>query len=53
MFGLEYYDASDEATLKEVMQDFYSSSEVPRLLEIFTPSTLNDEVLLNYFDYIK
>lgn len=53
MFGLEYYDASDEATLEEVIQDFYSTSEVPKLLEIFTPSTLNDEVLLNYFDYIK
>lgn len=53
MFGLEYYDASDESTLKGVIQDFYNSSEVPKLLEIFTPSTLNDEVLLNYFDYIK
>ncbi|WP_431157593.1 2-succinyl-5-enolpyruvyl-6-hydroxy-3-cyclohexene-1-carboxylic-acid synthase [Winogradskyella poriferorum] len=53
MFGLEYYDAGDESTLKEVIQDFYKGSEVPKLLEIFTPSTLNDEVLLNYFDYIK
>ena len=35
------------------LADFYSEGEKPRLLEIFTPRKLNDEVLLNYFRFMS
>lgn len=52
MYGIEYLTASTELQIKSKMQTFYSDSETPKLLEIFTPRTLNDEVLLEYFNFI-
>lgn len=53
MFGLIYYSVSDEETLNVALKSFYTEDEKPKLLEIFTPKEVNDEVLLNYFKFIK
>jgi 2-succinyl-5-enolpyruvyl-6-hydroxy-3-cyclohexene-1-carboxylate synthase len=53
MHGFEYVTASSLDSLTEEMARFYINSESPKLLEIFTPSAVNDEVLLNYFKFIK
>lgn len=53
MYGFEYASATSERQLKNKLQQFYTVSENPKLLEIFTPRTINDEVLLSYFQYIK
>ena len=52
MYGFQYESVSDEDNVNKVLKSFYSKSENPRLLEIFTPSRVNDEVLLEYFNYI-
>ena len=53
MFNFEYVTADTELQLKSKMKTFYSESESPKLLEVFTPSTVNDEQLLSYFEFIK
>ena len=53
MYGFDYASAKTERQLKNKLQTFYSESEKPKLLEVFTPRTINDEVLLSYFGYIK
>jgi len=53
MFHLDYTSASTEHQLKLNLKAFFSVSERPKVLEIFTPRTLNDEVLLNYFEFLK
>lgn len=53
MFGLKYLKASDETSLKLALKSFYSEENHPKLLEIFTPKQMNDEILLKYFDFIK
>ncbi len=53
MYNLEYISAIDEVSLKHGLTDFYDHSEQPKLLEVFTPSTLNDGILLDYFKFIK
>ncbi|WMI67526.1 2-succinyl-5-enolpyruvyl-6-hydroxy-3-cyclohexene-1-carboxylic-acid synthase [Mangrovimonas sp. YM274] len=53
MYGLAYQTADDEEGLSVALEDFYNNSEQPKLLEIFTPSRVNDEVLLNYFKFIR
>ena len=53
MYGFEYVTATNEKQLKTQFKTFFSEDSQPKLLEIFTPRTINDEVLLNYFKYIK
>lgn len=53
MFQFEYTSAKNEKELENALNTFYATSEKPKLLEVFTPSTINDEVLLNYFKFIK
>jgi 2-succinyl-5-enolpyruvyl-6-hydroxy-3-cyclohexene-1-carboxylate synthase len=53
MYGLSYVTASNKLDLKDVLRSFYEVDEQPKLLEIFTPKTINDEVLLDYFNKIK
>lgn len=53
MYGFKYQTAKNEEDLINNLSDFYLEENQPKLLEIFTPSTINDEVLLNYFKYIK
>ncbi len=53
LFGFEYTAVKDPADLEGTMGSFFKASERPGLLEIFTPSEVNDSVLLDYFKYIK
>ena len=53
MFGFEYTRANDEVSLKIALDGFYDASEAPKILEVFTPSEVNNTVLLDYFDFIK
>jgi 2-succinyl-5-enolpyruvyl-6-hydroxy-3-cyclohexene-1-carboxylate synthase len=52
MFGIEYTSANDDAEMKFQLSGFYEESKRPKLIEIFTPSTMNDQVLDDYFKYI-
>tara|TARA_B110000977_G_C11041021_1_gene478873 strand:+ start:137 stop:1804 length:1668 start_codon:yes stop_codon:yes gene_type:complete len=52
MFGIEYTSANDDAEMKFQLSGFYEESKRPKLIEIFTPSTMNDQVLNDYFKYI-
>ncbi|WP_299247424.1 2-succinyl-5-enolpyruvyl-6-hydroxy-3-cyclohexene-1-carboxylic-acid synthase [uncultured Lacinutrix sp.] len=53
MYDFEYKTASNALELDSVLENFYIEDAKPKLLEIFTPSKLNDETLLKYFTYIK
>ena len=53
MYGIEYVTANDEASLIKGLESFYDIGEQPKLIEIFTPSEINDDVLLNYFKFLK
>lgn len=52
MYGFDYCMANTEEILEACLAHFFEKSDQPRLLEIFTPRQLNDEVLLNYFKAI-
>ncbi|NRD23756.1 2-succinyl-5-enolpyruvyl-6-hydroxy-3-cyclohexene-1-carboxylate synthase [Winogradskyella litoriviva] len=53
MFDFEYCTAHNNEELEKQLDNFAGVSNQPKLLEIFTPSRSNDEILLNYFKYIK
>ena len=52
MFGFEYTSANSQNELKAALTNFFSISEKPKILEIVTPSEVNDRILLDYFDFI-
>ena len=52
MYGFNYTIASDETTLEQALDGFYSNNDQPQLLEIFTPTRKNDSILLNYFKHL-
>ena len=52
MYGFNYTIASDETTLEQALDVFYSNNDQPQLLEIFTPTRKNDSILLNYFKHL-
>lgn len=53
MYGFEYATVSNTTELQDHLESFYKQDNQPKLLEVFTPKEVNDEVLLNYFEYIK
>ena len=53
LYGLEYTSASTLEELNLALDRFYTQSTKPKLLEVFTPSSDNDRVLLSYFEFIK
>jgi 2-succinyl-5-enolpyruvyl-6-hydroxy-3-cyclohexene-1-carboxylate synthase len=53
MHQFEYYKASSEEELVNALPLFISNDERPGILEVFTPRLLNDEILLQYFEYIR
>ena len=52
-FMFDYASASSSDELNPQWDDFYATSQRPKILEIFTPSSENDRILLSYFDFIK
>jgi 2-succinyl-5-enolpyruvyl-6-hydroxy-3-cyclohexene-1-carboxylate synthase len=53
MHDLQYLKASGEKELKDILNTFYDASRRSKLLEIFTPSVINDKVLKNYFKSLE
>lgn len=53
MYGFDYNTAENEIEVNNSLKDFFKVSNKPKLLEIFTPRTVNDDILLNYFKFIK
>lgn len=52
-YNFEYYRANSQEEVHENLRDFFDESGQPKLLEIFTPRKINDEVLLEYFNFMK
>ena len=52
-YGLEYCEAEDETSLLKQLESFYNPSGLPKLLDIRTPRTLNDKILLGYFEFLS
>ena len=52
MFGFHYSEHSGEKGLKEKITQFFTQDKGPSLLEIFTPSTVNDKILTDYFEFL-
>ena len=53
LYGFEYSAASTSEEIEEALRAFFEASEKPKLLEIFTPRKVNDQVLLEYFNFVK
>jgi len=53
MYGFEYATANSSNEISEQLEKFFETSEKPKILEIFTPRKINDEVLLEYFSFMK
>lgn len=49
MYQLKYSTANDEQSLVNALKLLYESSERPAILEVFTPMTVNDKILLDFF----
>lgn len=53
MHSWTYKQAHDEDSLKLALSSFFSKSKRPKLLEIFTPEDINDNILHSYFNSLK
>lgn len=53
MFGLDYRTAKSAQELEEELKGFYKESVRPQLLEITTPTLINDKILIDYFRFIS
>ncbi|MEM8763413.1 MAG: 2-succinyl-5-enolpyruvyl-6-hydroxy-3-cyclohexene-1-carboxylic-acid synthase [Bacteroidota bacterium] len=53
MFGFSYQKVGAKAELEHVLKTFYDRTDQPKILEIVTPRTLNNKILLDYFDFIS
>ncbi|AWI26553.1 2-succinyl-5-enolpyruvyl-6-hydroxy-3-cyclohexene-1-carboxylic-acid synthase [Flavobacterium pallidum] len=49
MYGFRYIAAADENSLEKGISNLFASDDEPAILEIFTPTSVNDSVLLQYF----
>ncbi|MGB5236330.1 MAG: thiamine pyrophosphate-binding protein, partial [Flavobacteriaceae bacterium] len=52
-YDFEFLSASNQEDLQEALKGFFESGERPKLLEVKTPRTINDTVLLGYFEYLS
>ncbi len=50
---LDYYKADSIKELETALKSFYSNSEKAAVLEVFTPAEINDQVLNDYFKFLK
>ncbi|MGB3590397.1 MAG: 2-succinyl-5-enolpyruvyl-6-hydroxy-3-cyclohexene-1-carboxylic-acid synthase [Nonlabens sp.] len=53
MHGFGYHRVGDESAFAKAYSSFIHNDSKPQLLEIFTPTEVNDKVLLNYFEFIR
>lgn len=49
MFEFDYQIASNETNLIAALDSFFAKNDKPAILEVFTPTLLNDRVLLQFF----
>ena len=49
MYQFNYYTASNETNLLENLGTLFSENDKPAILEVFTPTLLNDGILLQFF----
>lgn len=49
MYGFDYFQATDKETLKIAATAFFQTTDRPAILEVQTPTFLNDEVFKNYY----
>lgn len=52
MYNFNYYAAKDNESLENEIQSLYSLDNVPAILEVFTPTLENDQILKQYFKYL-
>lgn len=48
MYGFDYFNVSEESELQAEMKSFLAA-EKPSIIEVFTPTEVNNKVLLEYF----
>ncbi|UOB17305.1 2-succinyl-5-enolpyruvyl-6-hydroxy-3-cyclohexene-1-carboxylate synthase [Abyssalbus ytuae] len=53
MYGVDYLPAHTEKDLIKHLSEFYEESDRAKLLEVFTPRKVNDEILIGYFKYFS
>lgn len=53
MYNFTYHSADSDKALQNGLEKLYATNDKPALLEVFTPRTINDKVLLNYFEVLK
>ncbi len=53
LHGFDYASANSSEEIERHLNGFFDTSEKPKVLEIFTPRKINDEVLLEYFSFMK
>ena len=53
MYGFDYFEANDEATLQQQYKSFLNQNKKPSILEIFTPEKENNGILLEFFRGLK
>jgi len=53
LYGFDYASAKTSEEIEQQLKAFFDTSEKPKVLEIFTPRKVNDEVLLEYFSFVK
>ncbi len=52
-YEFDFLSVSNQEDLKEALINFFEPGERPKLLEVKTPRTLNDRILLEYFEYLS
>lgn len=52
MYNFNYYAAKDNESLESGIKSLYGSDDVPAILEVFTPTLANDQILKQYFKYL-
>jgi 2-succinyl-5-enolpyruvyl-6-hydroxy-3-cyclohexene-1-carboxylate synthase len=52
-FDFEYLSVADIDSLAQALGSFFEEGKRPKLLEVFTPSNENEEVLFDYFKSLK
>ena len=52
MYGFKYVTAKNETELEMALKLLFTNNEEPQILEVFTPSKINRDLLRNYFTHI-
>lgn len=53
MYGFGYREVREESAFAKALQEFLDDNTAPQIIEIFTPGSINDKILLDYFKFLK